>query len=125
MSESDELLDMVDLNNKVIGQAKREKVFKEGLLHRAANIFIFNSKGQVYLQKRSKKKLKYPLFWDMSAGEHVKAGESIKEAASRGVKEELGILVPLKKVIPIHHMKSGMADKKDQLVDNELIETYQ
>lgn len=95
------------------------------LLHRAANIFIFNSKGKVYLQKRSKKKHKYPLFWDISAGEHLKVGESFEEAAVRGVKEELGILIPLNKVIEIHHMRSGSADDKDQMMDNELVETYQ
>lgn len=125
MSKNDEMLDIVDSNNKVIGQELRSKTFKKGLLHRAANIFIFNSEGKVFLQRRSSKVHKYPLFWDMSAGEHVKVGESIKDAATRGVKEELGISISLKKVIPLHHIKSGMADKKDQLVDNELVETYQ
>ena len=125
MSKDDELLDIVDSDNKVIRQELRSKAFKKGLLHRAANIFIFNSEGKVFLQRRSSKAAKYPLFLDMSAGEHVKVGESIKDAAIRGVNEELGISIPLKKVISLHHIKSGMADNKDQLVDNELVETYQ
>ncbi len=66
MNELDELLEVVDENNQVISKVTRGECYKKGLLHRAVNIFIYNSKGEVFLHKRSDKKLKYPSFWDLS-----------------------------------------------------------
>lgn len=124
MNELDEILDIVDENNEVVGQTTRGECYKKGLLHRAVNIFIFNSKGEVFLHKRSNKKLKYPGAWDMSSSEHVRARESFDQAVKRGLKEELGIKVSLKLIIPIHRIDSGYQSKKDTYLDNELIQTY-
>ena len=91
MNELDEILEVVDEKNKVIGKATRGECYKKGLLHRAVNIFIFNSQGEVFLHQRSEKKLKYPGFWDLSCSEHVRVRESFENAATRGLREELGI----------------------------------
>lgn len=122
MSELDEILDVVDENNNVVGKASRGECYQKGLLHRAVNIFIFNSKGEVFLHKRSDKKLKYPGYWDLSCSEHVKPGESFEEAAKRGLKEELNVEIKLEEIIPIHRMDS--IDKEGKYHDNELIVTF-
>lgn len=120
MSELDEVLEIVDQNNKVIGKATRGECYKKGLLHRAVNIFIYNAKGEVFLQKRSKKKLKYPSIWDLSCSEHVKPEESFEEAAKRGLQEELGIDTEFKEIIPIHRMNNSAGEYHD----NELVVTF-
>ncbi len=120
MSELDEILEIVDQDNKVIGKASRGECYQKGLLHRAVNIFIYNSKGEVFLQQRSEKKLKYPNVWDLSCSEHVKPGESFEEAAKRGLKEELGIDTEFEEIIPIHRMKNGTG----MYHDNELVVTF-
>ncbi len=120
MNELDELLEVVDDSNQVVGKATRGECYRKGLLHRAVNIFIYNSKNDVFLHQRSSKKLKYPLFWDLSCSEHVKSGESFTEAAKRGLKEELGIEVQLQEIIPIHKIDSSAG----KYLDYELVVTY-
>lgn len=122
MSELSEILEIVDEKNRVAGKATRGECYKKGLLHRAVNIFIFNSKGEVFLHKRSEKKLKYPLFWDLSCSEHVKPGEGFEEAAKRGLKEELGIEVEVEEIIPLHRVDS--VDENNIHHDNELVVTF-
>lgn len=122
MNELDEILEIVDEGNNVIGQATRGECYKKGLLHRAVNIFIFNSKGEIFLHQRSDKKVKFPLFWDLSCSEHVRVGESFEDAAKRGLKEELGIEIPLEEVISVHRMNN--VDEEKIAYDNELVVTY-
>ena len=62
-----------------------------GLPHRAAYILVFNSKGELVVQKRTTNKDIYPGHYDIAAGGVVFAGESYDESASRELEEELGI----------------------------------
>ncbi|MBI2600358.1 NUDIX domain-containing protein [Candidatus Daviesbacteria bacterium] len=124
MNESEELLDILSLDGKITGQAARGVLYKTGALHKAVNIFVVNSQGEILLQKRSTKKMKYPGFWDLSVGEHVKPGEGYNEAALRGIKEELGISVEFFKVRNLHRQDSGFASGEDKILDNELVITY-
>lgn len=111
---------MVNESNQIIGQATRQKCYQEGLLHRAVNVFIFNSRGEVFLQQRSSNKLNFPLCWDISASEHVQSGESFDSAAHRGLKEELGIETTLDLILPVHRIDSSFEDYRE----NELLQTY-
>ncbi|MBU0980751.1 MAG: NUDIX domain-containing protein [Nanoarchaeota archaeon] len=85
-----EYLDIVDEKDKVIGKDTRENVHDRLQIHRDVHVLVINSKGEVLLQKRSMKKGDYPGYFDSSVGEHVLSGESYKEAAIRGTREELG-----------------------------------
>ncbi len=88
----EEIFDIVDSNDKVIGKATRQECHSnKKLMHRGVDIFIFNSKGQLLLQKRSMKKDLYPGVWASSASGHLDSGETYEEAAERELKEELGI----------------------------------
>ena len=91
----EELFDVVDINDQVIGQAPRSQVHARGLLHRAANIFVFNSLGELLLQKRAATKDEFPLCYTSSASGHLSAGETYDEAAPRELAEELGLRSPL------------------------------
>jgi isopentenyl-diphosphate delta-isomerase type 1 len=86
-----ELFDVCDAEDRVIGQATRGEVHARGLLHRAVHIFVFNSRGQLLIQRRSALKDEFPLSYTSSASGHVDAGESYDAAAIRELREELGL----------------------------------
>lgn len=121
MFDLDEILEIVNEKNNVIGQATRLDCYKKGLLHRAVNVFVYNSKGEVFLQKRARRK-RFPSFWDLSCSEHVKPGESFEQAAKRGLQEELGIDVEPKEILAIHRIDNQDEDKI--YLDSELVVTF-
>lgn len=88
-----ELLDVIDENDNVIGREERDICLEKKLLHRGVHIFIFNSEGELLLQKRSMQKKTYPGAWTSSCSGHVSAGQTYEEAAVRELEEELGIKV--------------------------------
>ena len=57
---SQELLDVVDAEDRVIGVKTRGEIHAQGLMHRAVHILVFNSKGELFLQKRSMSKDENP-----------------------------------------------------------------
>ena len=93
-----ELFPLVDEEDRVIGSAPRPLVHGNNLRHRAVHVLIFNSKGEIFLQKRSEWKDRHPLLWDSSAAGHVEAGEEYDIAAGRELEEELGITTPLERL---------------------------
>lgn len=97
----DELFDVVDADDRVIGQATRAEVHARGLLHRAVHIFVFNSAGELLIQMRSAAKDEYPLCWTSSASGHLDAGETYEQAAPREIQEELGLAFPLEFVLKL------------------------
>lgn len=86
-----ELFDVVDEDDKVIGQETRDVVHRQQLLHRAVHIFVFNKRKELFLQKRSRLKDMHPGVWDSSAAGHLNAGENYDDTAGRELEEELGI----------------------------------
>ena len=89
---NDELLDIVDDNDNVIGCLSRSSVYSQGLNNfRVINCFLENSKGELWIPRRSPEKKLFPLCLDVSAGGHVKSGESYREALHRELREELRI----------------------------------
>jgi isopentenyl-diphosphate delta-isomerase type 1 len=90
--KEDELLDLVDEKNRVVGQVLRGSVHgNPALRHRAVHVFVRNEAGCLFLQKRSEGKKIQPGKWDTSIGGHVEAGESYEDAAKKETAEELGI----------------------------------
>lgn len=90
--KADEIFDVVDENDQVIGQATRAEVHAEKLVHRAVHVFVFNKRGDLLLQKRSLLKDACPGVWDSSVSGHLDAGEDYATAAVRELEEEMGIV---------------------------------
>jgi isopentenyldiphosphate isomerase len=86
----EEIFDVVNERDEVIGRAPRREVHRLGLRHRAVHVLVFNSRGQVFLQKRSLAKDRQPGLWDSSASGHLDAGEDYDACAARELGEELG-----------------------------------
>lgn len=82
---------VLDKNGKIIGNADRNEVHRDGRWHRGVHVLVFNQKKEVLLPIRSMKKSLFPGCYDVSVSEHVKEGEKYIDAAKRGLKEELGI----------------------------------
>jgi isopentenyl-diphosphate delta-isomerase type 1 len=87
----DEIFDVVDAGDVVVGQASRREVHARHLFHRAVHVLVFSASGQVFLQKRSLKKDMAPGCWDSSCSGHVDAGEDYDAAAVRELGEEIGL----------------------------------
>jgi isopentenyldiphosphate isomerase len=87
----EEIFDIVNERDEVIGRAPRKEVHARGLWHRAVHVLVFNSRGRVFLQKRSMLKDTAKGKWDSSASGHLDAGEDYDACALREVREELGI----------------------------------
>ena len=92
MSHSHELLDVVDEDDNVITTTTRGEIHARGLMHRAVHVLVFNSKDELFLQKRSMSKDEQPGKWDSSAAGHVDSGEAYLDCARREISEELGIV---------------------------------
>jgi len=88
----DEWFDVLSPNGRILGQAPRT-VCHEGpfLLHPVVHLHLFDSKGRLYLQRRSWSKSIQPGKWDTAVGGHVDAGEGVSEALIRESREELNI----------------------------------
>lgn len=90
-STDGELLPVVDSQDRVYGAAPRRQVHRRQLMHRAVHLVVMNEKGEVLLQQRSARKDSHPGWWDISVGGHVDVGETYEDAATRELREELGI----------------------------------
>ena len=90
---AEEIFPVVDEQGNTIGEALRSVCHdgKTKLLHPVVHLHLFNSAGELFLQKRAMTKDIQPGKWDTSVGGHVGLNETIIEALSREVDEELGL----------------------------------
>lgn len=87
-----EMFPLVDEQGNLTGAATRGECHNGSkLLHPVVHLHVFNSQGELYLQKRPEWKDIQPGKWDTSVGGHVDLGESVEMALRREVREELGI----------------------------------
>ncbi|KOG43367.1 NUDIX hydrolase [Streptomyces resistomycificus] len=91
MSAADEILDIVDENDQVIGVSPRGEAYAKGLRHRCVFIRARDAEGRVFVHRRTPTKLVFPSLYDMFVGGVVGAGESYDDAALREAEEELGV----------------------------------
>jgi len=93
--EKEEMVDLIDENDNVIGVTTRAEQMKKNLAKRMSRVIVRNEKGEYVIHKRAAT-IAWPNAWDVGATETVIAGESYEHAAQRGLKEELGIAAAVK-----------------------------
>jgi isopentenyldiphosphate isomerase len=108
---TEEVFDVVNERDEVIGRNTRSEVHRLGLMHRAVHVLVFNARGEVFLQKRSMQKDRQPGLWDSSASGHLDAGEDYDACARRELREEIGLetRVPLRRLF-----KFAASEQTDQ-----------
>ena len=82
---------LVNVDDKEIGTMKKMDAHKAPFLHRAFSIFIYNSKGEILIQKRADNKYHSASLWANACCSHPRSGEDIKESAIERLKDEVGI----------------------------------
>ena len=92
MDNQEEIFPIVDEEGRVIGSATRGECHSGShLLHPVVHLHVFNSQGNIYLQRRPEWKDIQPGKWDTAVGGHIDYGETPDDALRREVREELGI----------------------------------
>jgi len=89
---------LVSLQDEEIGYMEKMEAHRLGLLHRAFSVFLFNSNGEMLLQKRALSKYHSGGLWTNACCSHPRKGETIEQAASRRTREELGCKPELQKI---------------------------
>lgn len=114
---NEEELDIVTEKGDIIRTLPRSQVHgNPALIHRVVHVLVFNTQGDLFLQKRSLNKDVAAGKWDTSVGGHVNAGESLQAAVAREMEEELGITsCPLKYLYSYIHTNP---------YETELVYTY-
>lgn len=94
---TEEQVILVDEQDNELGIMGKTQAHKEGKLHRAISVFIFNNKGELLLQQRAKDKYHSPGLWTNTCCTHPRHGEPVKQAALRRLKEEMGLEANIRK----------------------------
>ena len=100
---------LVNKNDQPLGTMEKMAAHEKGELHRAFSIFIFNSKGEMMLQKRASGKYHSGGLWTNTVCSHPKAGEDVKTAAVRRMDEEMGLECDINEVFTFLY-KSEVGD---------------
>lgn len=82
---------LVDDNDRVLGSMEKLEAHKRGVLHRAFSVLVFNTKGELMLQKRASHKYHSGGLWTNTCCSHPRIDEPTEIAAQRRLVEEMGI----------------------------------
>lgn len=104
-------LNIVDENDEIIGQETRDKIHRDGLLHREIHVDFITSNKEVIFQHRSKDKETFPDLLDATVGGHVEIGDSYEQSAVKETEEETGVIIKPGDLIPIKKIKKRSEDK--------------
>lgn len=82
---------LVDEQDRAIGTMEKLAAHREGLLHRAISVFIFDDQGRLLLQQRAAHKYHTANLWTNTCCSHPMPGENVLDAAHRRLREEMGM----------------------------------
>ncbi len=82
---------MVNDHDEVTGVMEKMEAHRTGSLHRAFSVLLFNSRGEMLLQKRAQTKYHSSGLWTNTCCSHPRPGETLEEAARRKLRQEMGI----------------------------------
>lgn len=95
--ETEEVI-LVNEADAQVGTMEKMEAHRKALLHRAFSVFIFNSRGEMLLQRRASGKYHSPGLWTNACCSHPRPGENTLSAASRRLAEEMGFTTRLEKL---------------------------
>lgn len=120
VASKEEVLILVDKHNCKTGTERKLKVHRDGLLHRAFSIFVFNTHGQLMLQQRAQGKYHSGGLWTNTCCGHPRPKEPTLAAAHRRLQEEMGFDCTLRKVGTLIYR----AQVSEMLIEHEFDYVY-
>lgn len=111
-----EYIIIVDEQDRVVGTMEKLEAHRLGILHRAFSVLIFNQQSEVLLQRRAKKKYHSPGLWSNTCCSHQRERETLEEAVSRRLQEELGFTCVCKEVYCFQYR----VEFNNGLIENEM-----
>jgi len=115
---------LVDERDNAVGAMEKMMAHREGRLHRAFSVFIFNSAGQMLLQQRALSKYHSAGLWSNACCSHPEPGEDLHQSAERRLKEEMGFTTPLRKVFDFIYRAAFQNGLIEYEYDHVFIGTY-
>ena len=120
-----ELLDILDKNMNLIGQAERDKVHAEGLIHQVVHVWIVSEIGgdpALVFQQRAFDKKDFPGLYDIAVGGHMDAGEKPVTATLREMREEIGLNLTADDLVYLGCVRDDLT--VDSFVNREFAHVY-
>ncbi len=117
---AEELIAVVDTNDNVTEYKDKLEVHEQGLLHRAFSVFVFNSDGEMLLQKRAATKYHSPGLWTNACCSHLLPGKSMEQCAHERLSYEMGFDCELTELFTFHYK----ATFSNGLTENEIDHVY-
>lgn len=120
MRDSEELVVLVDGDDNVVGSDDKLTTHREGALHRAFSVIIWDKLGRLLLQKRNARKYHSGGLWTNACCGHPRPDEDVATAASRRLEEEMGFNCPLEALGTIRYR----AELDKGMIEHELVHVF-
>lgn len=118
------MLNIVNNEDKIAGQASREEVHRDGLLHREIHIYFVTPNRQIIFQHRAKNKETYPDLLDATVGGHVEIGDGYLDTAIKEAAEETGLKIDSQELIFINKTTNKSIDQSTGKINNAIRTSY-
>lgn len=119
-----EMVILVDPQDRQIGVEEKLKAHREGKLHRAFSVFVFNEKGEMLLQQRAWHKYHSGGLWTNACCSHPRPGEALEQAAARRLQEEMGFSCPLHRAFQFIYKAELDGGLIEHELDHVFVGTY-
>jgi isopentenyl-diphosphate delta-isomerase len=124
VGKNEQLLVLVNEKDEAVGTMEKMEVHRKALLHRAFSVFLFNSKGEMFLQRRALKKYHSGGLWTNACCSHPFPSEIPTSAAMRRMKEELGFDTPVEPAFTFIYKAALDNELTEYEFDHVLVGTY-
>jgi isopentenyl-diphosphate Delta-isomerase len=116
---------LVTEKDEAIGVMEKMEAHRQGVLHRAFSVFLFDQEGRMLLQQRSAQKYHGALLWSNTCCSHPYPGEAVERAAERRLQEELGFAAPLEKIFTFTYKAAVENNLTEHEFDHVFAGVYQ
>jgi isopentenyl-diphosphate delta-isomerase len=120
VSSDDDLVVLVDAEDRPLGTAGKLDAHIRGLRHRAISALVCNSRGEILLQRRNPAKYHSGGLWSNACCSHPLPGEDVSAAAHRRLMQEMGVRCPLEPMF----VESYRAEFGNGLIEDEVVHVF-
>ena len=115
---------LVDMDDCEIGVMEKMEAHKQAVLHRAFSVFLFNPQGKMLLQQRALSKYHSAGLWTNTCCSHPRPGETLENAVSRRLMEEMGIATKVSKAFDFIYQAEWPNNLNEHEFDHVFIGNY-